>query len=125
MTKYARTPKPLWNAIRTLARQMRHEPTPAENHLWQHLRHHQLAGLQFRRQHSIDRFIVDFYCPAARLIVEIDGPIHDYTQAEDELRQAFLESMGLRVMRFTNDHVLMETDRVLAAIRAAVYEPHP
>ena len=65
-----------------------------------------MQGLKFRRQHAIDRYIVDFYCPEARLVIEVDGPIHRYTQDEDAQRQIKLEEHGLRVLRFTNDQVL-------------------
>ena len=64
---------------------MRCEPTPSEKRLWQKLRQKQLLGFKFRRQQAIDRFIVDFYCAKARLVVEVDGGIHDYTQEELEI----------------------------------------
>jgi very-short-patch-repair endonuclease len=95
---------------------MRHQPTPAEEKLWQKLRNKQLLGFKFRRQHSIDRFIVDFYCNEAQLVVEVDGEIHDYTQEEDAIRQEFLESLGLRVVRFRNEAVLSSIDGVLEGI---------
>jgi very-short-patch-repair endonuclease len=118
--RYTRTPTPIWEAIKTLAREKRHAPTPAEDHLWQRLRRHQVAGVQFRRQHSVDRFIVDFYCPSANLIVEVDGDIHQFTQEEDALRQEFLESMGLRILRFSNEQVLNHTMQVIYVIEQAV-----
>jgi very-short-patch-repair endonuclease len=106
---------------------MRCEPTPAEKQLWQKLKNKQLLGLKFRRQHSIDRFIVDFYCNKVRLVVEVDGSIHEYTQAEDAWRQRFLQSLGLRVLRFSNAQVLNSMDGVLEAIAAYLQsgEPHP
>jgi very-short-patch-repair endonuclease len=110
----------LWEKLRPIARQMRHDPTPAEDALWQHLRRNQVNGLHFRRQHSIDRFIVDFYCRSARLVIEVDGPIHDYTPEEDAIRQEFLETLGLRVLRFDNDAVLNEIEGVLERIYEAV-----
>lgn len=120
--RYTRTPRPLWEAIKTLAREKRHQPTPAEDHLWQYLRRQQIAGVQFRRQHSVDRFIVDFYCPAAKLVVEVDGDIHQYTQEEDALRQTFLESTGLCVLRFNNSQVLTDTEQVIEVIARMVRE---
>ena len=108
---YRTTPE-LWDKLKPLARQMRREPTAAENVLWQHLRNRQLEHIKFRRQHAIDRFIVDFYCAAARLIIEVDGDIHEYTQAEDAIRQEFLESLGLTVLRFNNDEVLQQLPAV-------------
>ncbi len=113
-------PPELWEKIKPLARQMRHDPTPAEEFLWQRLRKHQVSGVKFRRQHAIDRFVVDFYCADAHLVVEVDGPIHDYTPEEDAVRQELLESLGLRVIRFTNDEVLKESERVIKAIRQAL-----
>jgi very-short-patch-repair endonuclease len=106
----------LWSKLKPLARQKRHEPTPAESRLWHRLRNHGLSDLKFRRQHSIERFIVDFYCADPALIIEVDGPIHDYTPEEDAIRQEFLESLGYRVIRFTNDDVLHNLDVVLRKI---------
>lgn len=111
-----RTPPELWDKLKPLARQMRCEPTPAEKSLWEKLRNKQLLGFKFRRQHPIDRFIVDFYCAEARLIIEVDGEVHNYTQVEDAIRQEFLESLGLRLIRFRNEEVLMGLDAVLEKI---------
>jgi very-short-patch-repair endonuclease len=115
----------LWGKLKPLAREKRHEPTQAENTLWQCLRRHHLAGFQFRRQHAIDRFIVDFFCAAAYLVIEVDGPIHDYTPEEDAIRQEFLESLGLRVIRFTNEPVIGELDEVLKYITEVLLKPLP
>jgi very-short-patch-repair endonuclease len=115
-----RTSPELWDKLKPLAREHRHEPTPAERVLWERLRRNQVAGVQFRRQHPIDRFIVDFYCGAAMLVVEVDGPIHDTTVEEDAARQQFLEALGLRVLRFTNEEVLNQTDAVVARIHSQV-----
>lgn len=109
-----RRPSPkLWEKLRPLARQMRCEPTVAENVLWQKLRNRNLNGVKFRRQHAIDRFIVDFYCDEFKLIIEVDGEVHQYTLEEDMLRQEYLESLGLRVLRFTNEQVL---ENILAVL---------
>ncbi len=112
------TPHKLWKKLNPLARQMRCEATPAEKLLWEKLRHKQLLGFKFRRQQTIDRFIVDFYCNEARLVVEVDGEIHDYTQEEDAIRQEFLESLGLQVGRFRNEDVLERMEGVLQDIGA-------
>ncbi len=106
-------PPPLWEKLKPLARQMRHAPTPAEEMLWACVRNRQVRGLKFRRQHAIERFVVDFYCAEAELVIEVDGPIHDYTPDEDAIRQQYLESLGLRVVRFTNDGVLTNLGTVL------------
>ena len=73
-------------------------------------------GYKFRRQHTIDRFIVDFYCTEARLVIEVDGIIHDDQQEADQLRTEIIESLGLRVLRFTNGEVLQQTDGVVERI---------
>ncbi|MQY63497.1 MAG: DUF559 domain-containing protein [Calditrichaeota bacterium] len=99
---------------------MRRAPTYSEDRLWQRLRNHQLRGFKFRRQHTIDRFIVDFYCSNVRLVIEVDGPVHQYTPEEDVIRQAFLENAGLRVLRFTNEQVETNVESVLAEIGSAL-----
>jgi very-short-patch-repair endonuclease len=116
----ATTTPELWQKLKPLAREMRHSPTLAENKLWERLRNRRLNGLKFRRQHAIDRFIVDFYCAEARLVIEVDREIHQYTQAEDALRTEFLESLGLRVIRFENGDVLTQIDGVVEAIGEVV-----
>src|ERR1700682_1407659 len=90
-----------WDEQKPLRRGMRKKPTPTEDALWQRLRNRQLAGAKFRRQHPVDHFIVDFYCAEAALAVELDGAIHEHTREGDALRQAYLESLGLRFLRFT------------------------
>jgi very-short-patch-repair endonuclease len=115
----------LWRRLKPLARQMRYDPTPAENRLWHYLRNRQIAGVKFRRQHAIDRFIVDFICLEKRLVIEVDGATHRYTTEEDGIRQEFLESMGLRVLRFSNSDVFRELDGVLEMIQEAVQDTSP
>jgi very-short-patch-repair endonuclease len=117
---YARTSTELWEALKPLTRQMRHNPTEAENALWQRLRDKGI-GVKFRRQHAIDRFIVDFYCAKSKLLIEVDGGIHDYTKEEDAIRQEFLEEVhGLRMLRFTNDEVLKNIELVLECIKESL-----
>ena len=117
------TPAAVWKDLKPLAREMRKEPTEAEDVLWQRLRGKQL-GARFRRQHAIDRFIVDFYAHEPRLIIEVDGPVHETQKEYDAMRQSFLESLGYRVLRFTNEQVLQDVHAVLRVIQAAL-EPHP
>jgi len=89
-----------------------------ELRVWIRLRGRKLDGWRFRRQHPIGPYYVDFYCPAAKLIVEIDGPIHDYSNdAYDMRRQAWLEAEGFRVIRFTARDVDDEVVDVVDAIR--------
>jgi very-short-patch-repair endonuclease len=110
----------LWEKLKPIAHEMRSKPTEAEKELWKYLRKHRLHGLSFRRQHCIGQFIVDFYCAKAKLVIEIDGPIHQYQPEEDAVRQAYLESHDLKVLRFTNDTVLNSMDEVLKQIELSL-----
>jgi very-short-patch-repair endonuclease len=98
------------------ARQMRHEPTEAEAKLWSGLRAGRLNGAKFRRQVPIGPYIADFVCPAAKLIVELDGSQHADQQAYDARRTGFLVAEGYRVIRFWNHDVLGSCSDVLEAI---------
>ncbi len=109
-------------AIRQRARELRRPQTPAEAKLWQRLRRRQLGGLYFRRQHPIDRFIVDFYCARARLVIEVDGDVHALQQEYDAARTDQIEALGYRVLRFTNNEVFRQLDAVLEHILAACEE---
>jgi very-short-patch-repair endonuclease len=114
------TPSRLWQKLKPLVREKRYAPTPAEEHLWGYLRNKQLSGYKFRRQHPIDRFIIDFYCAEAQLVIEVDGSIHDNTQEQDALRQEFLENRDLSVLRFSNASVFDSIENVLAEIQSAL-----
>lgn len=106
---------------------MRQRPTRAEMMLWQHLRGKRIRGFRFRRQQPIDRFIVDFYCRQAQLVVEIDGPSHQSTEAVeyDEQRTQFLNEIGLSVLRFSNEQVIYDTDAVLNMISEHLPSENP
>ncbi|TVP63548.1 MAG: endonuclease domain-containing protein [Nodularia sp. (in: Bacteria)] len=110
------SPPDLWKQLKPFAKQMRTEPTLAEKQLWQRLKNKQLLGFKFRRQQVIDRFIVDFYGHEIKLVIEVDGEVHNCTQVEDAIRQEFLESLGLRVMRFKNEDILFRIEGVLEEI---------
>ena len=106
--------------MRKRAAQMRKLPTQAERQLWQLLRKSQLDGLKFRRQAVIGQYIVDFCCPAHKLIVEVDGESHVGRGDADEARSRLLEQRGYRVLRVTNDDVLSNLEAVgLAILEAA------
>ncbi len=105
--------------IQQRARELRREMTPAEKLLWSRLRNKQLKGLKFRRQHPLGPFIADFYCAARRLVVEIDGDIHDLQPERDAARTEQFEQYGYRVIRFRNKQVLNDIEDVLVAIEAA------
>jgi very-short-patch-repair endonuclease len=98
-------PAQAWSLLKTPAREMRHLPTLAEKRLWELVRDKRLNGLKFRRQHAIGHFIADFYCPAAKLAIEVDGPIHESQDGADRERQTQSESLGIAVLRFSNDEV--------------------
>jgi len=107
-----------YQEIKRRARKMRQNRTRAEETLWQRLRRRQVNGFHFRSQHPIGRYIVDFYCAQSRLVVEVDGSVHDEPgqQEYDSQREAFLEEMGLRLLRFKNEDVMRKTDAVIEAI---------
>ena len=102
------------------ARDLRKRQTFAEKKLWQAVRDSRLDGLRFRRQHPIARYFADFACESLRLVVELDGKIHDEDdhQLNDYHRQQEIEALGWFVLRFTNDQVTTSLPTVLAAIRA-------
>lgn len=106
-------------AIQQAARRLRSEMTEAEHQLWNALRGEGIRGMRFRRQHAIDRFVLDFYCPAHKLAVEVDGGVHDEPeQAErDAARTRALEQLGIRVIRVRNEEV-RDIWAVLARIAA-------
>jgi very-short-patch-repair endonuclease len=108
--------------IEAAARQLRQQLTPAEARLWEAISNRQLNGLRFRCQHPVGRFIVDFYCPAHKLAIEIDGDIHLDRVEYDTARTDRLEDYGYRVIRFKNEEVLTNLDRVLNAIVQFVSE---
>jgi oxygen-independent coproporphyrinogen-3 oxidase len=109
------------------ARALRHHGTDAEFKLWRFLRNRQIGGFRFRRQAPLGRYIVDFGCMDAKVIVELDGGQHAEHTRDDEIRTEYLERGGFRVLRFRNDDVLLRTDDVLAVILGSLeqFSPHP
>jgi very-short-patch-repair endonuclease len=99
------------------ARELRQGGTDAEQKLWRRLRAGQLNGLKFRRQHPVPPYVVDFYCDAKKLVVELDGSQHN--DEVDRVRTRFLESRGLKVLRYWDNEVLQQMDAVLEAILSA------
>ena len=101
-----------------LRKKLRNNPTLAERILWHSLRNRRLLGFKFRRQAGIGRYIADFYCPKAKLVIEIDGESHLPHEAKvyDSIRTDFINELGLRVLRFSNDEVLYENSNVLKNI---------
>jgi very-short-patch-repair endonuclease len=112
------------------ARRLRRDQTNAERIMWFRLRDRRLAGWKFRRQFPIDRFIVDFFCADAHLIVELDGGQHSVRTDADESRTRILEAMGYLVLRFWNNDVTQNIEGVLEEIMSALEHhrsepPHP
>jgi very-short-patch-repair endonuclease len=101
------------------AKELRHQMTQEEKILWQYLRANRLNGLHFRRQQIIDGFIADFYCHTARLVIEVDGQIHQQQAEYDAERDRALSARGLRLLRIKNEHVRQNLDSVLARIAKA------
>jgi len=99
-------------------KELRNNSTPEEILLWLRLKNSQI-GFKFRRQHSIGGYIVDFYCPAKRLVIEIDGPRHfkKENREYDKIRSEFFEGLDIRVLRFTNKEVATETEKVVRKIK--------
>lgn len=98
------------------ARRLRTNATFPERLLWSRLRNVELSALKFRRQHVIGPYIVDFCFPAAKLIIEVDGMTHIGRAVEDRQRTATPETMGWRVVRYTNDQIIRAMDAVLQSV---------
>lgn len=103
------------------ARDLRKHQTPTEEVLWDRLRSRRFLGLKFRRQFPVEGFITDFCCHEAKLIVEVDGAVHDepHQEAHDENRDVFLQSLGYKILRFANERVLEDIDSALQDIARA------
>jgi very-short-patch-repair endonuclease len=106
-------------SFKPLRRSLRSHMTLAEIALWMQLKSSQLAGRKFRRQHSIGEYVVDFYCPAERLIVELDGAPHDSEQGflKDKERDAWLAGLGFIILRIENQDVMNNMEGVLQLIQ--------
>jgi very-short-patch-repair endonuclease len=100
------------DGVRARARTLRQNMTEAERRAWQILRSQQMHGYKFRRQVPIGRYIANFVCHEARLIVEIDGGQHDGSSPQEAERSGFLQNQGYRILRFWNDEVIANLDGV-------------
>jgi very-short-patch-repair endonuclease len=107
------------------ARRLRAEMTEAERKLWSLLRRKQLQGFRFRRQVPLGRYVADFACMSAHLVIELDGGQHALRTEHDQRRTAWLESVGYRVLRFWNGEVFTSAEGVLETIRLALLNPPP
>ncbi|MBD2500462.1 endonuclease domain-containing protein [Anabaena azotica] len=112
--------------LKEKAKQLRQNMTPGEITLWKYLKDKQMCGYDFDRQRPIDQFIVDFYCKELMLAIEVDGYCHDSQEAQerDMERQARLEALGVRFLRFREEDVCREVEGVLAVIEEWI-KTHP
>jgi len=113
--------------LKQFRKDLRNNGTAAEATLWNYLKKSQLEGRKFRRQHSVGNYILDFYCPAEKLCVELDG-IHHYTEegvAYDAERTTYLNSLNIRVIRFENKLVFDDIEYVLEEIKSQFTTPDP
>ena len=110
--------------LKDKARQLRRHLTDSERTLWSRLRGKQLAGVQFYRQKPIGSYIVDFYSPKAKLVIEVDGSQHHQEDnlQKDKLRDMYLADLGIKVLRFNSAEVMRETEAVVEVIRRALLE---
>lgn len=108
-----------WKSLKETRKELRNNLTSAEATLWSMLQKSQLDERKFRRQHSIGPYIVDFYCPKEKLVIELNGKSHFETSGliYDEQREIYLEGLGYRVMRFENSEIFENPERVLLEIK--------
>src|SRR3954465_7218445 len=110
------------NYLKDVRKELRNHPTAAEAVLWLSLRDRQVKGKKFRRQHSIEHFIVDFYCADLRLAIEVDGGIHKSKEVSlnDKEKEGILNFHNIRLLRFTNEEVLEDVEKVLLKIKESL-----
>ena len=105
--------------IQDRAKELKKRETKAEKILWEYLRAKKINGLKFRRQHPIERFVVDFYCHKAKLVIELDGSIHNLEDVieRDKGRAAEIEKYDLKIIRFMNEEVINKIEYVIEEIK--------
>ena len=111
--------------LRPYRKNLRNHATPAEMSLWAYLKNSKLGGVKFRRQHSIGNYIVDFYCPSQRIAIELDGDIHKYdnVNSRDRNKQVYLDTLGIKLLRFENQLVFTNLENVLQEIVSCFNHP--
>ncbi|MBR6140265.1 MAG: endonuclease domain-containing protein [Bacteroidaceae bacterium] len=119
--RYETASPDIYPLLRAFARENRKNATVAEQVLWEHIRHDAL-GVKIQRQHIIGDFIVDFLAPNERLIIEVDGAYHaeERQKEDDKMRAEILERKGYKVIRFSNEEVLYDTDMTIKKIKEAL-----
>jgi len=114
--------------LKVFARKLRNESTFTEIMVWNYLKKKQLRGYDFDRQKPIDKYIVDFYCKPLKLVIEIDGEIHQFQKEYDQGREVELEKYGLKIIHFTNEEIINNIEFVIEKIKlniqpATAYKP--
>lgn len=106
--------------LKSLRKKLRNNLTPAEAKFWKVIQNSNLEGRKFRRQHSIGKYILDFYCPSEKLAVELDGQVHfnDSARVYDFERRRFLEEYGIKILRFENKRVFEDLEWMLDVIKS-------
>lgn len=107
------------------AKELRQNMTEAEKILWQAVRANRLNGWHFRRQQIIAGFIADFYCHAAALVIEVDGPIHENQQEYDQTRAEAINTYNIAIIRFKNEEIFTHLSKVLAEIDSICHDRLP
>ena len=106
--------------LKSRRRELRTHGTPAEASMWKYLKGRQVGGLLFRRQFSIDHYILDFYCPEAKVALELDGEVHNRQIEKDLLRDKDLkERFGIQVIRYENRHVFERPQQIIDDLLSA------
>jgi very-short-patch-repair endonuclease len=129
MEKNPLKPENMWkdasSKIFSNAKKLRENPTEAEEKLWLAVRENQIEGYKFRRQHPLSIYVADFYCHALKLVIEIDGGYHldEEQQILDKKRTSDIEFLGLKVIRFTNDDVMLRLPEVIERIKGFIPRP--
>ena len=113
------------SGLKELSRELRKNETSTEALLWESLRNRKLLGFKFRRQHQFGDYVADLYCREAQLVIECDGPAHEPNEqwCHDQNRDAYMIAQGLRVLRFTNQQIQDEIERVLEEIGKYLLSP--
>jgi very-short-patch-repair endonuclease len=111
------TANPLsYNIIKEIRENLKKNPTDAEKIIWEYLRNKK-TGHKIRRQHIIDNFIADFVCLPLKVVIEIDGRIHQFQKEYDQMRTARFHELGYKIVRFTNDEVIVNPELVFSKIK--------
>jgi very-short-patch-repair endonuclease len=103
-------------------RKLRKEETYVEKIVWLHLRDRQILGYKFRRQYSVDNFVIDFYCPELKLAIELDGDVHEIPEQKDydKVRQKYLETFGIKFIRIKNEDFLSNPNKAFNKIEKKI-----